>query len=67
MVFTTDRDIAAGEEMLISYANDHIALRKHYGFYCECGAARSLSPAQVDAALKHQERERRQQHQRRWH
>lgn len=56
MVFTTDRAIAEGEELLVAYGNNHLDLRKNYGFNCECGAPGSLSTRTVEAMLKAERR-----------
>lgn len=37
MVFTADRDISQGEELVISYDNVRSNLRQQYGFLCNCG------------------------------
>jgi SET domain-containing protein len=37
MTFTAIRDVAKGEEMLISYCDYRWLLKATYGFVCHCG------------------------------
>lgn len=52
MVFTTDHKIANGEELLISYGNNHFQLRKNFGFDCQCGAEGSIGSAEIEEILR---------------
>lgn len=45
MVFTTDRDVSRGEELLISYDNrNNRKLWNLYGFVCQCGGCDGVLP-----------------------
>ncbi|KAI0141640.1 hypothetical protein GGR57DRAFT_403564 [Xylariaceae sp. FL1272] len=46
MVFKTTRDVAAGEELFIRYAQGPDALYYNWGFRCECGACEGITEAE---------------------
>ncbi|KAK9802521.1 hypothetical protein AB5N19_08335 [Seiridium cardinale] len=52
IIFSTERDIEAGEELFINYGPDPETLYTEYGFICRCGGCGSLTDVDI-AGLEH--------------